>query len=99
MALKSDKSYLSCQIIDTRTKYMPVQYAYGIAKGSPFFQLFDHHIQKLKETGVFHRYAQSYGGQFQICPDISGMPISTNQSFTAFMVIFMGMAICMVCFA
>ena len=98
MALKTDKSYVSCQIIDTGPKYMPVQYAFGIAKGSPFFQLFYYRIQKLKETGVYHRYAQSYGGQFQICPDSSGMPISPNQSFTAFMVIILGMGICMVCF-
>ena len=97
MALKFDKPYLSCQIIDTGARYMPVQYAYGIKKGSPFFQLFHYHITKLQEMGTFNRYARSYGGSFQICPDYSGMPISSKQCFTAFIIMISGVSAGMVC--
>ena len=97
MALKYDEAYVSCQIVDTGTKYMPVQYAYGIRKGSPFFQLFYYHIRKLKESGVFHKHAKSYEGQSQQCPDYSGMPISSKSSFTAFLVMLTGMGISIMC--
>ena len=90
MALKYEEQYVSGQIVDTGPKYMPVQYAYGIRKSSPFFQMFHYHIKKLKETGIFHKHATSYEAISQKFPNHSGIPISSKQSFTAFFVILMG---------
>ena len=93
MALKYDEAYVTCQIVDIGTKYMPVQYGYGIRKGSPFYQLFYYYIRTLKETGVFHKHAKSYEGQSQQCPDYGRMPLSSKSTFTAFLVMLTGMGI------
>ena len=93
MALKYDEAYISCQIVDIATKYMPVQYGYGIRKGSPFYQMFYYYIRTLKETGVFHKHSMFYEGQPQQCPDFSRMPISSKSTFTAFLVVLIGMGI------
>ena len=97
MSLKFEEIYLSCQILDTGTTYMPVQYAWAIRKDSPFFQLFDYHIRTLQETGTFQRYVRSYAGQIQVCPDYSGTPITSTQSFSAFIIMVTGVGISMIC--
>ena len=92
MSLKYDESFISCQILNTgkNIKYLPSKYAFPIKKHSPFYQAFDYHITKMKETGRIQRLFKMYEVHDQVCPDSSGMPLSTKQCFTAFGILAFG---------
>ena len=95
MSLKYDESFISCQILNTGNsiKYLPSKYAFPIKKNSPFYDAFAYHITKMKETGMVQRLFQLYDVQDQRCPDLSGMPLSSNQCCTAFGILAFGVCL------
>ena len=95
MSLKYDESFISCQILNTGNiiKYFPSKYAFPIKKNSPFYQAFVYHITKMKETGRLQRLFKLYEVHDQVCPDLSGMPLSSKQCFTAFGILALGLGL------
>ena len=59
-------------------------------KNSPFYWAFHYHINKMKESGTFHKIANSYAGESKACADTSGDPLDMNQCFTAFVILLIG---------
>ena len=45
-------------------------YAFGYQKDSPFAELFDHYIEKMRQTGVLDTIEKKYHGLEQKCPDL-----------------------------
>ena len=66
------------------------QLTYAMQKNSPFYWLFHHNINKMKEGGTFQQIVNSYSGEGQNCPDTSGLPLNMNQCFTAFVILLIG---------
>ena len=44
----------------------------------------------MKESGTFHKIANSYAGDSQVCDNTSGDALDMNQCFTAFVVLLIG---------
>ena len=42
----------------------------GYQKNSPFAEMFDYHIEKLRQTGVLDTIKTKYQGLEQKCPDL-----------------------------
>ena len=42
----------------------------GYQKNSPFAEMFDYHIEKLRQTGVLDNIKTKYQGLEQKCPDL-----------------------------
>ena len=92
-AFKSMDLYLNCKVIDTGVVLQTNQIAWAIPKHSPYYWSFRSHIDKLKEIGAVDKYAETYSGQGQVCPDYSGRPVTATQCFTAFLALVVGMVL------
>jgi hypothetical protein len=65
----------------------------GFQKHSQYVQLFNHHIQDMKEKGIFNQIVEKYQSPQQSCPNYSGTPIGFESCFTAFLVLLCGLGI------
>ena len=64
--------FVNCEIIRIPAKYDPQRFAYGFQKDSPFLDLFNFYLKKLREQGSYSQILKKYQSQPQICPDNSG---------------------------
>jgi hypothetical protein len=89
----SKEEYKSCDIIDTKSQYFQVQYAWPFQKYSPYLDIFNFYIKGYKEKGIFGALSNRYQSSSPVCPDPSGMPIEFPNCFTAFLALMAGMAV------
>ena len=62
--------YINCQIVVIPGgKYDFKPYAIGYQKDSPYAEIFDFHIDMLRQTGMLQGIASKYRGAPQKCPD------------------------------
>ena len=64
--------FVKCEIIRIPAKYDPQRFAYGFQKDSPFLDLFNFYLKKLREQGSYSQILKKYQSQPQVCPDNSG---------------------------
>ena len=89
-ATKEYEQYKNCSVIETGVPYFPVTFTYAMPKSSPYFAAFQYHIEQLKEIGVIKRYHYENQGEWQICEEYGGKPITEGQCFTAFTILLAG---------
>ena len=82
----------------TPGKYNFKPVAYGFQKDSPFLNLFNHNLNKMKEKGSLKQIQVKYEPPPQICPDYSGKSLGVNSVFSAFGVLFSGVGIALILF-
>ena len=63
--------------------------SFGFPKNSPYMEVFNYHIQKLRETGTMARIFPK--NPPQICPDFSGEPLGFENIGSGFLVLVCGM--------
>ena len=62
--------YINCQIVVIPGgKYDFKPYAIGYQKDSPYAEIFDFHIDMLRQTGILQGIVSQYRGAPQQCPD------------------------------
>ena len=59
--------------------------AWGFQKHSPYLHLFNYHLKRLEEQGLFNKFWLRNKPQIQVCPDGAGKPIGFDSCMTAFM--------------
>jgi len=91
--LRNTKAYENCKIVLAPAKYHLVDFAFGFQKNSPFIDIFNHNIQKMKEKGSLNRILEKYGRRKQKCPDYSGKPLSMKACFSSFFVVILGLVL------
>ena len=67
-----------------------VSIAWGFQKHSPYLPLFNYHLKKMEEKGLFRKHYKKFQPPPQDCPDGAGKPIGFNGCLTAFLA-FLGM--------
>ena len=63
--------------------------SFGFPKNSPYMEVFNYHIQRLRETGTMARIFPK--NPPQICPDFSGEPLGFENIGSGFLVLVCGM--------
>ena len=61
-----------------------VPMAWGFQKHSPYLPLFNYHLKRLEEQGLFNKFWLRNKPQIQVCPDGAGKPIGFDSCMTAF---------------
>ena len=61
--------YLECKLVAAPGKYDFKPYAIGYQKHSPYADILDYHIEKMREAGVLDNIKERYMGFPQKCPD------------------------------
>ena len=69
-SIRATDEFVSCQIIATPGKYDFKSSAFGYQKNSPFADMFDYHIEKMRQTGVLDTINNRYKPSEQKCPDV-----------------------------
>ena len=67
---RSTEEFINCKIVAAPGKYDIKPYAFGYQKDSPFAEMFDYHIEKMRQTGVLDIIKSKYDGVGQRCPDL-----------------------------
>ena len=86
LGVRQNQAYLDCKIVNILGPLHKSQLAWIVPKNSPYIEIFRHHLQQLKENGVVERYYKMYVVGDQVCPDLSGKPLSLKQCISAFLV-------------
>ena len=56
--------------METPGKYDFKYYAFGHQKDSPYADMFDYHIEKMRESGLLQSIKAKYQGLPQMCPNL-----------------------------
>ena len=83
------QEYLDCEIIALPKKYSNIPMSFGFPKYSPYLEIFNYHIQRLRETGTMSRIFPK--NPPQICADFSGEPLGFENIGSGFLVLVCGM--------
>ena len=67
---RTTDEFINCKIIAAPGKYDFKPFAFGYQKNSPFAEMFDYHIEKIRQTGVLDTIKTKYQGLEQKCPDL-----------------------------
>ena len=62
-----------------------VSIAWGFQKYSPYLSLFNYHLKKMEEKGLFHKHYKKFQPLPQVCSDGGGKPIGFDGCLTAFL--------------
>ena len=82
----------------TPGKYNFKPVAYGFQKDSPFLNLFNYNLNKMKEKGSLKQIQDKYEPKPQICPDYNGKSLGVSSGFFGFGVLFSGVGIALILF-
>ena len=69
-SFRTTDEFVSCKMIATPGKYDFKSLAFGYQKNSPFADMFDYHIEKMRQTGVLDTINNRYKPSEQKCPDM-----------------------------
>ena len=69
MIFRTTQEFVDCSIIAAPGKYDFKPYAIGYQKHSPYAEMLDYHIEKMREAGVLDNIKKKYMGFPQKCPD------------------------------
>ena len=61
----------ACEILVIPGKYALSPYAFGYQKDSPYAEIFDYHIERMRATGVLDKIKTKYAPSPQECPDLT----------------------------
>ena len=85
--------YVQCDMIDIPgIDYYLRDFAFPIAKGSQYFELLMYQMKILKERGIFAHLDEMYKARPQTCPGLSGEPLGFGQTFSAFILLLIGIS-------
>ena len=68
--VRARQEFIDCKIIIVPGKYDSKPYAIGYQKNSPYAEMLDYHIEKLRQIGVLDRIQNKYRSSPQQCPDV-----------------------------
>jgi hypothetical protein len=88
------QEYINCEVIAIPAKYDVKPRAYGFQKDSPYLDLFNYMLNKMKEEGTYDKIAAKYEPPPQVCPDTSGQQLGFNSCITLFLIILAGYSAC-----
>ena len=63
------QEYVDCQIIVVPGKFDFKHFAMGYQKNSPYAEIFDYYIEKMRQSGVLDSIHNKNRGLPQKCPD------------------------------
>ena len=64
------KEFTDCKIIATPGRYDIKPFAFGYQKDSSFAEIFDYHVEKMRQSGVLDTIKTKYDALRQNCPDL-----------------------------
>ena len=76
------QEFVDCKIIQIPGKYDFKPFAIGYQKDSPYAEMFDYHIEEMRNGGVLDRIKNKYNQESQHCPDFRFFYIFLNKDFT-----------------
>ena len=69
-SFRTTDEFINCKIIASPGKYDFKPLAFGYQKNSPFAEIFDYYIEKMRQTGHLDAIKSKYQGLEQNCPDL-----------------------------
>ena len=96
IGIQYGEAYLTCKIVDTGVPVSKNKLAWAISKGSPFNAAITYNFLMMKEIGVIQRFSKAYQPKTQVCPDLSGRPLTMNQCASTFIILAIGVFVCIV---
>ena len=69
MNYRTTQEFVECKLVAAPGKYNFKPYAIGYQKHSPYAEMLDYHIEKMREAGVLDNIKEKYMGFPQKCPD------------------------------
>ena len=92
-------AFVQCKIVNVGEPIRTAQLAYATQKHSPIHNAFEYQIKTMMEVGSIQRAIKRHQMTSQFCEDYSGKPISMNQCYTAYQLLFIGMILSFLSFA
>ena len=83
-------SYKKCQILALPEKYQFQPFGFAFQKDSPYLELFDYYLKKMKQDGVLDKLIIEYEPPPQICPDLTGKALGFNNLIFPFLTMIAG---------
>ena len=96
VGIQYGEAYLSCKIITTGAPVSNNKLAWAIPKESPLAETIGYNFKKIKEIGVIQRFSTAYLPPTQVCPNLSGRPLTMNQCISAFIILAIGFIACII---
>ena len=90
---RSSVEYKECEIIALPRKYEAKPYGFAFQTNSPYLQLFNYYINRLRENGILERASKAFEPEPQECPDIRGKALGFENCSGAFLVMMIGFGI------
>lgn len=87
----------SMEIVDTKTDFLQRGIGFGLQKGSPYTQLFNHVLTKMTQKGHLNRLKRKWWPNIASDPEESYPIPGFNEVFTVFIIWGGGMILSMVC--
>ena len=97
--VKMTPAFVQCKIVNVGEPIRTAQLAYATQKHSPLHNAFEYQIKTMMEVGSIQRAIKRHQMTSQFCEDYSGKPISMNQCYTAYQLLFIGMILSFLSFA
>ena len=69
LIFRPKQEFVDCKIIAAPGKYDFKPYAIGYQKNSPYAEMLDYHLEKMREAGVLDNIMNRYRALPQQCPD------------------------------
>ena len=66
---RSTQEFVNCKIVAAPGQYNFKPYAIGYQKNSPYAEMLDYHIEKMREAGVLDNIKNKYRALPQQCPN------------------------------
>ena len=87
------EEYKNCEIIALPKIYKKSPVPFTFQKNSPYWQIFNYYLIRMKENSAEMRFDSLYKPIPQFCPDLTGEPLGFESMISAFLVFIIGFLI------
>ena len=68
--IATSSNFINCKIVSTPGVYGFRPTGMGYQKDSPYAEIFDYNIERMRASGVLDRIKSKYSSSPQVCPDL-----------------------------
>ena len=86
------EEYKNCEIVALPKIYKKSPVPFTFQKDSPYWQIFNYYLIRMKENSAEMRFDSLYKPIPQFCPDLTGEPLGFESMISAFLVFIVGFA-------
>ncbi len=87
---RSSRQFFNCEIVALPVSYDRNVNAFGLQKHSPYLDIINFYLRRMKQTGSLNQILEKYELPEQVCPDYNGKALGFNSVFTAFLPLVLG---------